>query len=166
MSEINGLPIGFFVIAGGIIVVLSSWVLMRFGKIIARAVLVVAALVIGAIVALAVLAQGAASVQTATAAKKTAQVAQTTATGNLLLVGAVGCVGGFALLAVVVALGIAGVFWYKAHLAERDRDRARITTPRPQALPEPQQTPVVWVMGDGQHDAVDLSKVDFSRWGW
>jgi hypothetical protein len=111
---------------------------MRFGKVIARVLLVVAGLVIGAIVTLAVLAQGAASVQTATAAKKTAEAAKTAATGNLLLVVAVGCFGGFALLAVVVALGIAGVFWYKAHLAERDRDRAKIATPRPQALPDSQ----------------------------
>ena len=161
--QVNGLPVSFFVVAGGIILVLVAWVLMRFGKVIARAVLVVAGLVIGAIIALAVLAQGAASVQTATAAKETAQMAQTASTSNLILVGAVGCLSGVALVAVVGALAAAGYFWLKSRKVQ---DAGRMTHRTPSALPEPQSAPVVWVVGDGQQDSVDLSKVDFSQWGW
>jgi len=170
--EINGLPIGFFVIAGGIILVLASWMLMRFGKVIARAVLAVAGLVIGLVIALAVLAQGAASFQTAQSTERVAKVAQTNATSNMVLVALAGCFGGIALLAVIVALGVAGVFWYKIRLAERaclptdkGRERARVVAPREQALPEPGQQPVVWYVDSGQ-DRVDLSKVDLSQWGW
>jgi len=162
MTEINGLPVGFFVVAGGIILVLVSWLLMRFGRTIAKAVLTIAGLGIALVIALAVLAQGAASVQTATAAKETAQVAQTASTANLVLVGALGCFGGVAFLAVAGALGVAGYFWLKS----RQVPKKQLTTPGHQALPDPQSAPVVWVVGDAQRDSVDLSGVDFSQWGW
>lgn len=162
MSEINGLPIAFFVIAGGIIIVLASWVLMRFGRTIARALMTMGLLVIGLVIALAVLAQGTASVQTATAAKETAEVAKAATTGNLLLVGALGCVGGISFVAVIGALGIAGYFWFKSQRVERER--TAIATPRQRALPEPQTEPVVYYMSSEQ-DSV-LSRVDLSKLGW
>ena len=163
MTEINGLPVGFFVVAGGIILVLVSWLLMRFGRTIAKAGLGIAGLGIALVIALAVLAQGAASVQTATAAKETAQVAQTVSNANLVMVGALGCFGGVAFLAVAGALGVAGYFWLKS----RQVPKAQLATSRqPAALPDPQGAPVVWVVGDGQRDSVDLSGVDFSQWGW
>ena len=163
-QTINGLPIGFFVIAGGIILVLAAWVLMRFGKVIARAVLTIAAVVIGGIVALAVLAQGAASFQTAQSAERVAKVAQTSATSNLVLVAGVGCFGGVAVVAVIGAVGVALCFWVKSHQVQKP---TQLTTPRQSAaLPEPQPSPVVWIVGDGQQSAVNLDGVDFSQWGW
>ncbi|MCP4544232.1 MAG: hypothetical protein GY832_44535 [Chloroflexi bacterium] len=123
MTDINGLPLAFFVIAGGIILVLAVWLLMRFGRTIAKTLLTVTGLVIGLVIALAVLAQGAASLQTATAAKETAEVAKTAATGNLLLVGALGCVGGVSAIAVLALAGVAVYLWYKVRITEQRQQR-------------------------------------------
>jgi len=80
----------------------------------------------------------------------------------LLLVGALGCFGGVAMLAVAGALGVAGYFWLKS----RQVPKTQLTTPRPAALPDPQGAPVVWIVGDGQQSGVHLDGVDFSKWGW
>jgi flagellar basal body-associated protein FliL len=163
MNEVNGLPIAFFVVAGGIILVLSAWVVMRFGRSIAKALLTMALLVIGLVVALAVMGQSAASYQTATAAKETAEVAKTAATGNLLMVGALGCVGGTSFVVVIGALGIAGYFWFKSRRVEQEQTRVAI--PRQQALPQPPQAePVVYYVS-GEQDSV-LNGVDLSKYGW
>lgn len=163
--SINGLPVAFFVVAGGIVVVLVSWLLMRFGRTIAKAVMALGALVIGGVIALSVLAQGAASFQTANAAKETARVAQKAATGNLLLVGMVGCAGGVALMAVAGALAFAGVMWYRAQQVERQVQPVALPKrrQRPQrALPEFER--VVYVdSGDDFDDLVAIGDLDGMR---
>ncbi len=160
MPEVNGLPIEILVILGGIILVLASWALVRFGKVIARAVIVGAAVIIGAIVALAVLAQSASSFQTAQAAERVAKVAQTSANTNMLMVALVGLFGGVALTAVLGALGFAGYVWIKSQ-----RQQTALSLPRRQTqIEQPMQAePVVWYVGQEQQQHQD---VDLSRMGW
>lgn len=164
MSEtVNGLPIGFFVIAGGIIVVMVSWLLMRFGRVIGKAVVVLAGLVIGGVLAVAAVGQAAANFQQSRATVEVAQAAQTATTSNLLLVGAVGCFGGFATLAVLGALALAGVMWYRAQQAER-RQAAQLPRQRQvQALPQ-QFESVVYVDSGDDLAGDELPVMNWGGW--
>lgn len=163
MSEVNGLPVAFFVIAGGIIAVLMAWLLMRFGKAIARAVLVGAVVIIGGVLAVAAVGQSAANFQQSRATVEVAQAAQTASISNLLLVGAVGCFGGIALMAVIGALAFAGVVWWKAQQVERQVQSVALPKQRQrprQALPPE----VIYVDDGGFEDLVAIGDLDGMAW--
>ncbi len=158
MSNVNGLPIGFFVILGGIILVLVSWLVMRFGRTIGKAVVTVSCILIAGIIALAVLAQSASSYQTAQAAERVAKVAQTSANTNMIMVAMVGLFAGVAMVATLGAVAIAVYFWLKSK-----REPAQLATrSTSQQIAEPE--PMVWHVGIEQSQ--NQQQVDLSNFGW
>lgn len=150
------MSVELWVILSGIGAVVLLWLLLRFGRQIARAVIVVGILAVGVIVALALLAQ-------ASASRQAAQAATIAATGQAAtsLVLAMG-IGALAVVA-VGGLGGAGVFWVRWKLAEQRRER--IASRQRRVLPEPApDPPASYVVED--EDIVDLADVDLARWGW
>lgn len=130
---------------------LALVVLVKFGRAIGRFVLALAGIVALALVALAILAQGAANYQTAKAAQETAQAVKVSSVGQTL---ALLVLGGL-VVALVLALGVAGFFALRWQLAER-KAQGWIPGPwalwgrrRPRRLTE-QGPPVVYVVQDPQ----------------
>lgn len=156
----NGLPIEILVILGGIGVVALLWIAIRFGRTIARVVLVGGILVIGIVAALALLSQGVANRQTTRAATEAAQAAKAANVG--LSVGAVVaalCIGGLGTLS-VGAVGVAGFLYWRLQMEQRLPQRKQR-----RALPPAQEPPeVVYIVEEG--NKVDLAGVDLSQWGW
>lgn len=156
IDNVNGLPVSVFIVLVGIGAVLLAWVLLRFGGKIAKFSLTLAGLVLAGVVSLAALTQAGANFEQSRATVEIAQVAQTNASGQMLLVGLVGCVGGFAVLAVVI-LAAGGVYlWWRTQKGNQVAQMARAQ--RHQAvLAAEQPTPV---MAGG----FDLSWLDNDNW--
>ena len=126
----NALPIEVYVILGGIGVIVAAWLLLRFGKIIGRALLVAGVLVAIIVGLLALLTQAGANRQTAQAAIEAAEAAKTASAGqSLTAVFSTLCIGGLG-AAFLAALGGAGYLWVQLQLAQH----TQLGKPRRQAL--------------------------------
>ena len=156
MSEINGLPLAAFVVLVGIGFVLLAWVLLRFGRVIAKFSLTLAGLVLAGVVSLAALTQAGANFEQSRATVEVAQVAQTNASGQMLLVGLVGCVGGFAVVAVMALAGVAVYLWWRTQRDNQLAQAARVQ--RHQAVLAAEQPAQVTA------GVFDLSWLDNDNW--
>lgn len=148
-------------ILGGAAVVLIAWLLLRFSKIIARALLIAAVLTIVIIISFALLTQASANRQIAEAAK-------TTSLGlslSLLIIGAL-------VIALLAALGVVGYLWLRLRLTERHPHDT--WQPGPNALwrrkqtplpPAAQPPPVVYLVEPQPTEAVQEGW-GFEEWGW
>jgi hypothetical protein len=152
------------VVLAGVGIVVLAWLLLRFGRTIAKAALVAAGLALAVIVALAVLNQATASRQAAQAATVAATGQTVSSAGNTvaLVVGAL-CVGTLGTVT-AGALAVAGVLYYRQRLEEQRR--TALPRRRRRELQEPTSQPIVWVADVQDQGAVDLSQVDPSEWGW
>jgi hypothetical protein len=131
-----------------------AWLAMRFGKVIARAMLVGGGLVLAGTVCLAMLSQAEANRHTAQAALVAIEGQAAATFANGLLVG---------LLAVVVVCSLVGC----GYLALRWRlaERTQPALPRPrgrrEVLPSPSEPAIYYVQEEG-----DPATLDLSQWGW
>ena len=139
------------VIFCGIGAVALLWLVLRFGRHIARAVLVGGILAVGVIVALALLSQ-------AGAAGQAAKAATVVASGQVIMAFCFGAMGAVT----VGALGLAGYWWVRFRLLVQHH----VQRPRRQrALPEHKTPDVVYIVEDGP-EALSLEDIDLSQWGW
>ena len=111
-----------FILAGaGAAVVILLWLALRFGRQVARAMLIGGILTLGILTALALLRQ-------ASAARQAAKAAIVAASGQAVSsVVTVFCLGGLT-AALAGAMGAAGVFWIRWQLAERNRRQLKQRT--------------------------------------
>jgi len=169
MTEVNGMPVGFFIIAGGIILVVAAWLAMRFGRVIAlflagAGILLAIVLGVGALGT-----QAAANLQTATVAKEAVEAVKVQAVGQsitsvIVALGVGLAVGGMGIVT-LGALGVAGWAAVSYRLAERDNKRMLGERQR-QRLPESAQPGQVIYVTDDVDDGVDLAGLDLQGWGW
>jgi O-antigen/teichoic acid export membrane protein len=133
------------------------WLVLRFGRQIARAVLVLGILILGILTALALLSQ-------ASAARQAAKAATVAVSGQAVSsVMTAFCLGGLT-AALVSAMGAAGVFWIRWQLAEHNRQRLRRRT-RPKVLPHTNPPEVVYIVED-EDNPLPIGDLDLSFWGW
>ncbi len=139
------------IILVGIATVALLWLLLKFGRQIARVLLIAGVLVLALMLAAALLEQ-------ASATRKVATVA------TVASVGAAGASIGMVVLALVTltSVGAGGYFWIRWKLAERRRER--LAPRRERRLPDPQQ-PVTWYVEE-EPEGVPLGDLDLSKWGW
>lgn len=160
-ETVNGLPVAVLVgLVGGALVV-AAWLVLRFGKIIGGALLILGILVVAVLGASALAGQSAANYQTARAATEAAKAASVgqSLTG-LLLVAALGGMGTLTLAAV----GTAGYFAVRYKLSERNN--LRLGSGQRRRLPEAAQPGAVIYITDEADDEFDLAGADFAGWGW
>lgn len=163
--EINGLPVVVLVMLGGIGLVVALWLLMRFGRTIARFLAGGAILIAVVLGVLALGGQSAANYQTARAATEAAQAAKTASTGlSMTAIASTLCIGGLGTMT-LGAVATIGVLWWRLQMVERMQEQERTSTRARVQQPET-DAPVVWVVGDGQPGGIDLAGVDLSQWGW
>jgi hypothetical protein len=138
-------------LGAGLLVVLTL-ILVRFGAMLGRALLVVLAVVVILILAFVAASGSLANVNTATAAKTSARAATGPGGGALLCIGAMGGVA-------VAGVSLAGVIYARRQLA----DRWRVLPPGGQRreIPPP-SGPYVWHAP--QQD--DAAAFDPAQWGW
>jgi len=156
----SGLPIEAYVILSGIGVVVLAVLLLRFGRLIARALLIAGGLTLAVIVGLAVLNLAEANTEMAQAAQ-VASAGQTATTAGAML-----CIGGLGALA-LVGVGAASVFYVRWQLSERQQprlqDNARhlLNYQQRRDWRQPQTPPIVLVAGgeDGDRDV-------WGEWEW
>jgi hypothetical protein len=154
------------VILCGVGAVALLWLALRFGRHIARALLVGGILAVVVVVALALLSQ-------AGAARQAAQAATVAATGQAAVsVVSAFCMGGLSAV-VVAALSTAGLFWLRwarlrwlvgqneAFIAQLKRQRLRR-----RALPHSETTPEVSYIVEDEGDPLPIGELDLSFWGW
>ena len=146
------------VLAGtGAAMVILLWLAVRFGRQVARAVLIGGILALGILTALALLSQ-------ASAARQAAKAATVAASGQMVSsVVTAFCLGGLT-AALVGAMGAAGVFWIRWQLAERNRRQLRQRT-RPRVLPHTDPPEVVYILED-EDELLPIGDLDLSLWGW
>jgi len=137
----------------GLLVVLTL-ILVRFGALLGRALLVILAVVIILVLAFVAASGSLATVNTANAAKESAKAA--TNTSALWNGGALLCLGGMGGLT-VAGLGLAGVMYARLKLADRWR-----VLPGQRREIQPSPGPYIWHIP--QHD--DPAGFDPSQWGW
>jgi hypothetical protein len=146
------------VILGGIGAVALLWLLLRFGRQVARAALVVGILAVVVIGALAFLSQASATREAASATRQVARAATVAASGQVVVAFCFGAMGAMTL----GALGFAGFWWVRFRLlAQRHKQRPR----RQRALPERKAPDVVYIAED-ETEALPLEGIDLSQWGW
>ena len=127
------------------------WLVLRFGRQIARAVLVLGILILGILTALALLSQ-------AGAAGQAAKAATVVASGQVIMAFCFGAMGAVT----VGALGLAGYWWVRFRLLVQHH----VQRPRRQrALPEHKTPDVVYIVEDGS-EALPPDGIDLSQWGW
>jgi hypothetical protein len=132
-------------------VVALLWLVLRFGRQIARAVLVLGILILGILTALALLSQ-------AGAARQAAKAATVVASGQVIMAFCSGAMGAVT----VGALGLAGYWWVRFRLlAQHHMQRPS----RQRALPEHKTPDVVYIVED-RSEALSLEDIDLSQWGW
>jgi hypothetical protein len=147
-----------FILAGaGAAVVILLWLALRFGRQVARAMLIGGILTLGILTALALLRQ-------ASAARQAAKAAIVAVSGQAVSsVVTVFCLGGLT-AALVGTMGAAGVFWIRWQLAERNRQRLRRRT-RPKVLPHIDAPEVAYIVED-EGEPLPIGDLDLSFWGW
>ena len=185
--NISSLPIEIFVILGGIAVVVAAILLLRFGKIIARALLVAAILAAITIGLLALFTQAGANRETAQAATQAAEAAKTASVGqSLTAVFSTLCIGGLVTV-LLASLGGAGYLWVRLQWTRNQLGNPRRQAPRgnwlsgPNALwgrnerdslhygtlPAQQYPPIVYQMeAEPEPTDGDFQGWDFEEWGW
>ena len=155
----NGLPIELVVILCGIGAVALGWLLLRFGKVLARVALVAGGLTLALIVGAALLTQASATKEAATAAKVASAGQATTSVGAML------CAGSLGTLALAGA-SAAGVFYVRWKLTDRRQSRledapaARLPSYRRPRRREQRPPEVVYIVEETE--PVD----DLDLWGW
>jgi hypothetical protein len=146
------------VILGGIGAVALLWLLLRFGRHIARAALVVGILAAVIIGALALLSQASATREAASATRQVARAATVAASGQVVVAFCFGAMGAVTL----GALGCAGFWWVRFRLlAQRHKQRPR----RQRALSQKDAPEIVYIAED-EADPLPLDGIDLSLWGW
>ena len=140
------------VILCGIGIVALLWLALRFGRVIARALLIAGGIVLAGIVALSGLVSSLASFQTA-------RTAQTAIRATSITSGLAGVVIGGLVVVSLGAVGVAGFFYLKWKLAEHQK---QLPQRRRRALPQ-REPEIVYIVEDGN---VDLDGVDLAQWGW
>jgi hypothetical protein len=148
-------------------VALVVLLVLRFGRRIARVLLIVGALAAVGLGSFVLLSQALANQVTARAALETARVARTATTGQtivtVMVVLALGAMG----VVTLGAIGFGGFWWVRWRLSERrlvQLPRRQPQRARAKALLE-QPPQVVYIVRDPD-DGVDLADVDLSQWGW
>jgi len=175
--NISSLPIEVYVVLGGIAVVITAILLLRFGKLIARALLVAAILTIVLVGLLALLTQASANRQTAQAAIEAAEAAKAANVGLSL---STLIIGGLVIILLAVTIG-AGYLWVRLQLGKsRHQAQRGRWQPGPNALwgrqsqglgryEQPslstpaQQLPIYYLVED---DVEPIESGDFGEWGW
>jgi hypothetical protein len=142
----------YIVILAGIGLVALLWLLLRFGKAIARAALVGGLLLAGGALTFAALSQ-------AEAHRRTAQAALVAVEGQTAATFTSGLLVGVLAVVVVGALAGGGYLAVRWQLAER-RLRA-LPQQRRRPLPAGDPPEIVYI-----DDGVDLTGLDLSQWGW
>jgi hypothetical protein len=172
MANLQFLPIEVVIILLGAAAVALLWLALRFGRTIARAVLVLGGLVLAILVAGFLLTQAAANYQAAKAAADAVSVARASTTGltvilvlGALLVGALGAL-------TLGALGIAGYAVLRWRLPTRARVGEGGDLPRwmqRRRLPSSSQ-PIIYVVEDEPAPSALPTQagldVDLAEWGW
>jgi len=182
--NVNGLPISFLIILGGIGVITTVILLLRFGKIIARALLIagiLAAIIVGL---LALFTQAGANRETAQAAIQAAEAAKTASVGqSLTAVFSTLCIGGLATV-FLASLGGAGYLWVRLQWTRNQLGNSHHEAPgnwlsgpnalwgrdkQPDTLPAQQQSysPIVYQM-EAEPEPIDgdFQGWNFEQWGW
>jgi hypothetical protein len=143
--------------------ILLGFLLLRFGRAIARFLLIVAALAIVGLIAVAIVNQAQANRVTAEAAIQAAQATHAATVGHSM---ATLVTGG--LLALIIALAGAGYCYYRWRRSEQHMSSPHQTRA---TLPTGQQSnhlpPVIYIpQPPPRIDDCDLSGIDTSEWGW
>lgn len=146
------LPIEFYIILAGVGVAVLAWLLLRFGKTIARWILIFGVLAAVIILGLALLAH-AQSTQTAVRA------------ATVVGAGAAG-VSALAVILTLMLLAATGIIgWLAVRLKVTEGKRGHSLSPRSkrrQLSQNPESEPTLFVLeSEAEEDTVDLS-----RWGW
>ena len=150
----NELPIEAIVILCGIGVVAAGWLLLRFGRAIARVALVGGVLAMAIIVGLVMLGQATATKETAQAVQIASAGQATTSAGAMLCAGALGTL-------TMGSLALAGVFYIRLRLTE-DTHRRRL--PRREQRPElPGAAPLHYVVEEREPMPIMTNS---DMWGW
>jgi len=142
------------VILCGVGVVALLWLAIRFSRQIVRVLLIAGGIILVGIVAVSGLSSSLASLQTA-------RTAQTAIRATSITSGLAGiAIGGLAVISLGAAC-IAGFFWLKWKLAERQRQPAQ---PKPRKQLPNQEPEIVYARPCGRvvEDDADLSEVDLS----
>lgn len=142
------------VIMGALGVVVLLVILAKFGKALERFVLALGLVVLALVGGLALLTQARATAQ-ATQAVKVGSVGQTLA---LVVIGALA-------LALVLVVGVAGVFWYRWQVEQRRKVERSPRQRQRRALPQREAPEVVYII-EGEGEPVPLDGVDLEQWGW
>ncbi len=173
MSDL--LPLEVYVILAGVAVVAVAWLLLRFGKIIARWALIFGGLAAVIIVGLALLSQSTANKEVARTATMAVEAATVTGAGLSIsaVVGVLAsafCVGVLG-VALLFAFGGVGYLWIRWRLAEQQKQRGQpgsgLVREQP-PLPSPQQLspppePVIYVL---ESEVENVDALDMAEWGW
>jgi len=147
----SGLPVELYVILVSVALVALCWLLLRFGKIIARWMFMFGALVAMILIALTLLEHARAT--------RTAVQAATVAGA-----GAVGASVGVAILSLMLLVSLVVICWLVVRLKSTERDRMCLLPQwkRRRRLPKPEPG-MYYIVEDGD---VDIAVEDLSQWGW
>jgi chromate transport protein ChrA len=151
-QELQAMAIEFYIILAGAGVVVLAWLLLRFGKIIARWVLIFGVLAAVIILGLVLLAHA----QATQTAVRAATVAGAGAAG----------ISAMAVILTLMLLTAAGIIgWLAVRLKVAEGKSEHSLPPRPKRqrfAPKPEPEPMIFVLeSETEEDIIDLS-----RWGW
>jgi hypothetical protein len=153
------------VIGVGLAVVVLTWLVLRFGRQIARALFVGGILVAVALGAGALLIQAAANRATAQAALEAAKVAKSASVGQSISTVMMALVLGVLGTVAAGALGAAGFFALRWKLEQRKRQAAALPGQRHRRLPsEAQPGQVIYIVDEADPLPIDARTLE--DWGW
>lgn len=161
--SVNGLPIEILIVLLGIAAVITLWLALRFGRVVALAVLVLGVLTVAVLGTGALFTQASANRETARAAVEAAKAAKAASVGQSISLVIVGLLIGAAGTMTVGALGVSGYAVLRWKLAERAQ---LVVGQRHRALPAASQVSDVFYVVEEDEVSLDLSTLNLEQWGW
>lgn len=160
----NGLPIKILIVLLGVAAVITLWLALRFGRVVALAVLVLGILAVAVLGAGALFVQASANRETAQAAVEAAEAAKVAGVGQSISLVLVGLLVGAMGAVTVGTMGVSGYAVLRWKLAERAQLGAEQQL---RALPTASPASDVFYVVEERDEAdIDFTALNLDQWGW